>query len=199
MAQTHEQALAFIDSVLRSPRPLAHLEAHLGYGLVPAVTDFLRQNAESFDRTENLLGHLEETIKVLRVVHSTRPRQKTFDELPREGQEVAAEPYPGEGEEEDRTLPPAATDPRPEPKRKRGRPRKERKDTGEYAETGPVEGFQFPGARSTPSDPEVAPERTALPAEEYSSEAVTLAKKLRMEREATPEEGAPDEVEGGVA
>jgi len=95
MAITHDQALAFFSALLESKPMRFHIEAVLGYGKSPGkASDFESNNAETLDRCEELLGHVEECTELLKLQLRDRPRQQNFEFT--EGEETEA-PKKGRG------------------------------------------------------------------------------------------------------
>jgi len=92
MSITHDQALAFFSALLESKPMRFHLEAVLGYGKSPGkASDFESNNAETLDRCEELLGHVEECTELLKLQLRDRPRQQNF-EFPENEDAVADSP-----------------------------------------------------------------------------------------------------------
>lgn len=75
MAMSREQAMAFLEALVGSPKTKVHLEAILGWQKSPAMEDFLSREEGAIDRCEDLIAYLEETTGILRVLHDTRARQ----------------------------------------------------------------------------------------------------------------------------
>lgn len=75
MAMSREQAMAFLEALMGSPKTKVHLEAILGWQKSPAMEDFLSREEGAIDRCEDLISYLEETTGILRVLHDTRARQ----------------------------------------------------------------------------------------------------------------------------
>jgi len=81
---TRDQALAFIEVSVGSPKVRAHLGAILGYGRVPTLKDFSSHDSDSIDWCDEIIGYLEEVAGVLRELQKNRERQlEVPEEAPR--------------------------------------------------------------------------------------------------------------------
>lgn len=72
---TRDQALAFIEVCVSSPKVRAHMGAILGYGRVPTLKDFSSRDQDAIDWCDEMIGYLEEVAGVLRELQRTRERQ----------------------------------------------------------------------------------------------------------------------------
>lgn len=124
---TPDQATSFAAGCLKG-KLLPFLEAHLGYGKVPAVADFKSTDPDVADQCERLLDIMDEALRALWEIHRSRPRQKKIDFEEKKGFAPDVEVRDEKGDwkpAEPRGMKPGAPPPGLEPKR-RGRPRKAR-------------------------------------------------------------------------
>jgi hypothetical protein len=123
MPLTKDQALAFVSTLVGSPKMKSHLEAHLGLDNVPSAADFISSNSKAVDKCGELLGHLGDVGGVLHGLHRARPRQKELDFKGKKGRPPGGQPVAPPAEKTEEALektPRLVKD--GEPKARRGRP-----------------------------------------------------------------------------
>lgn len=72
---TREQALAFVEACIGSPKVKAHLGAALGYGGIPTMDDWGYSNPEAVENCEDLTAYFGEVYATLRAIQDNREKQ----------------------------------------------------------------------------------------------------------------------------